>query len=68
MTDDNMPEPVAHLGWGFPIYSADQMRAYRAQALEEAAKVLDDEHTKSKHMHNYAAFYARAIRALKGTQ
>jgi nicotinamide riboside kinase len=48
-------------------YSADDMRAYaakaRREAMEECARMLDAEHERSKHMHNYAACYARAIRA-----
>ena len=40
----------------------------RAQALEEAAQYLDEQHEMSKHLHNYAACYAVVIRAMKGEQ
>ena len=37
--------------------------AARREAMEECVRMLDAEHERSKHMHNYAACYARAIRA-----
>jgi hypothetical protein len=39
-------------------------RAIAADERERCAVLLDTEHKRSKHMHNYAAVYARAIRAI----
>ena len=44
--------------------AAAELRATaRLQAMEECARMLDAEHERSKRLHNYAACYARAIRA-----
>lgn len=37
----------------------------RVEGMEEAALYLDAEHQSSRERHNYAAFYARGVRALK---
>ena len=50
-------------GWNvYPIYTAAQMREYRNQALEEAAKACEDGNLAS----NYAC--AEEIRSLKEVQ
>ena len=38
--------------------------AKAAEAFEAAAQLLDDEHERVKHLHNYAKHYALCIRAL----
>jgi hypothetical protein len=46
-----------------PSEQQSERNAARREAMEECARMLDAEHERSKHLHNYAACYARAIRA-----
>jgi hypothetical protein len=46
-----------------PSEQQSERDAARREAMEECARMLDAEHERSKHLHNYAACYARAIRA-----
>jgi hypothetical protein len=55
--------------------AADALEAQAAElqsatdaAIERCAQWLDAEHQRKKHFHNYAACYAREIRALKEKQ
>jgi hypothetical protein len=57
---------LGSVGAAMYTYTADQMRAYRAEGVaaerERIAELLDAEHELRKHMDNYAAYYARLIR------